>query len=165
MMTIDGTSGVTFPNSTVQAQARPDSPQSMVRVNTANGYGSTNTAIRRFSTVVTNQGSDITYADSATLGASFTINTSGVYAISYSDSFGAAANWAGISKNSSQLTTAINLINAADALAVAYSSGSGVGVNVSATVYLAAGDVIRAHTGAVAYVAGAQTLFNITRVA
>ena len=55
--------------------------QSMVRLNTSNGYGSTNTVIKRYTNVVTNQGVDITYADSATLGASFTINTAGVYAI------------------------------------------------------------------------------------
>ena len=41
--------------------------KSMVRLNTANGYGSTNVCIRRFTNVVTNQGSDITYVDSATL--------------------------------------------------------------------------------------------------
>ena len=38
---------------------------SMVRLNTSNGYGSTNVKIRRFTNIITTQGSDITYVDSA----------------------------------------------------------------------------------------------------
>ena len=53
-------------------------PLSYVRLNTANGYGSTNTKIRRFTNIVNNVGTDITYADSATLGNTFTINANGV---------------------------------------------------------------------------------------
>jgi hypothetical protein len=56
-----------------------------VVVSTGNGLGSTNTTIRRFTTTVINTGTAITYADSATLGASFTINESGIYFIQYSD--------------------------------------------------------------------------------
>ena len=61
------------------------SSPSVVHVDIGNGFGSTNIKIRRFTTVVTNTGSDITYADSATLGGSFTINTDGIYAITYTD--------------------------------------------------------------------------------
>jgi len=138
--------------------------QSMVRLNTANGYGSTNTAIRRFTTVVTNQGTDITYADSATLGATFTINTSGVYAISRSDQFNAAAG-VGLSLNSSQLTTGINAIAVADVLVAASTAASASGVQTAWTGYLTAGAVVRAHD-IPGNVTGANTRygqFTITR--
>lgn len=119
---------------------------SMVRLNTANGYGLTNTVIRRFLNVVINQGADITYADSASLGASFTINTPGIYAISYSDSFNAAGNL-GVSLNSTQLTTSILSINVADKLTGSDSAGAnGLGF-CSWTGYLTAGSVVRAHCG------------------
>jgi len=139
--------------------------QSMVRLHTSNGYGSTNTMIRRFTTQVTNLGSDITYADSATLGATFTINTNGVYAISYSDQ-GSAANYCGISLNSSELTTSINTIIAADRLVMTtFPAGSQTG-NTSWTGYLAAGAVVRPHTAAAAVGSfPATTAFTIVRVA
>lgn len=138
--------------------------QSMVRLNTANGYGSTNTKIRRFTNVVTNQGSDITYVDSATLGSSFTVNTSGVYAISYSDSLVSASGYSGISVNSSQLTASIHSITASDIYALGLGNGSGQSINTIVTTYLASGAVVRAHTsGDAAGTAVAQ--FVITRVA
>jgi hypothetical protein len=42
-------------------------------LNTVNGYGSTNTCIRRFTNLTNSIGSDVLYQDSASLGASFTI--------------------------------------------------------------------------------------------
>ena len=164
-MILDGTNGVTYPDNSVQPKAPVQPPQSMVRVNTANGYGSTNVGIRRFTNVVTNQGTDITYADSATLGATFTINTAGVYAISYGDNFNAAGNL-GISLNSSQLSTSINIITAADRLCVADTSVANATSSTGTTVYLAAGSVIRAHTNALATgTVPAAVQFTITRVA
>jgi len=139
--------------------------QSMVRLNTANGYGSTNTMIRRFTNTVTNQGSDITYADSATLGATFTINTTGVYAVSYSDCFNAVAT-AGVSLNSSQLTTAVTGITVSDLLIASYLSTANASVAVGWVGYLAAGAVIRAHT--IGQATGSSTTlvqFTIVRVA
>lgn len=136
---------------------------SMVRLNTANGYGSTNTKIRRFTNTVTNQGTDITYADSATLGASFTINTDGVYAVSYSETV-SAGTAIGISLNSSQLTIAIDSINVADILSLASHTTSGYSPVATSTLYLSAGAVIRPHTNGAA-AGGAVHLFTITRVA
>lgn len=60
-------------------------PRSEVCVDTGNGFGSTNTFIRRFSNTRKNIGSSITYADSATLGGSFTINQTGIYSVMYMD--------------------------------------------------------------------------------
>lgn len=142
--------------------------QQMVRLNTANGYGSTNTKIRRFTNTVTNTGSDITYADSATNGASFTINTSGVYAISYSDYFTTGGGRTGISVDSSQLTTNITAITASNVVAVgAYTTAANESSTVSATLYLSSGSVIRAHTNGEATGSGYAgiTQFIIVRVA
>lgn len=141
VMTVDVNGKVAFP----QGMAQRTDTVSMVRLNTANGYGSTNTKIRRFTNIVTNQGSDITYTDSATLGASFTINTAGVYAISYGDQFSVSTSM-GLSLNTTTPTVAINanapteIIHWLNTYAAAYPSV------VSSTLFLPAGSVVRAHT-------------------
>ena len=158
-VTINGTSGITLPS----GQSVPIG-QSMVRLNTANGYGSTNTVIRRFTNTVVNQGTDITYTDSATLGATFTINTSGVYSVDYVDNFNTANSQLGISLNSSQLTTAVGSITVADLLAYGQAYAVNAGCSCSWTGYLAAGAVIRAHTSGNA-TGAVLALFTITKIA
>jgi hypothetical protein len=162
---VAGTTTITAPAVTGTMVVLPTTP-SVVRLNTSNGYGSTNTAIRRFTNVVTNQGSDITYADSATLGATFTINTTGVYSASTTGQFNVATD-IGLSINSTQLTTGINLITASDVLAVGTTSANNFGANASATFYATAGSVIRAHSNAsvTAGANGAMTQFIIVRIA
>jgi hypothetical protein len=113
-------------------------------VHTGNGHGSTNTAIRRFTTTQKSVGTDITYADSATNGGSFTINADGIYAISYVDRHTAQAQH-GISKNSAQLTTGIASISQADILSYSESPANGA-ESVTIVTKLQATDVIRAHT-------------------
>lgn len=135
---------------------------SMVRVNTANGYGSTNTAIKRYATVVATQGTDITYADSATLGASFTINTAGVYSLS-GNVIAAATSSLGASLNSSQLTSVIGSITAADRLIAGYGAGGNPGT-FSVSVYLPAGSVIRPHSDGNASTSAAAENFTVTRI-
>lgn len=56
-------------------------PTSQEQVNTGNGAGSTNTTVLRYTNNSINVGSNITYADSASLGASFTINKTGIYSV------------------------------------------------------------------------------------
>ena len=124
-------------------------PLSYVRLNTANGYGSTNTKIRRFTTTVNSAGTDITYADSATLGGTFTINTNGVYSACYNDQF-TGTEQLGFSRNSTQLTTGITGIAVADILTVALTITASQPSAVAATFYANSGDVIRAHTSGVA---------------
>ena len=136
---------------------------SMVQLNTANGYGSTNTMIRRFTNVVTDQGTDITYADSATLGASFTINTNGVYAISYSDEFNGAAHM-GISLNSTELSTVIASINVINKLAETTTASTAYYSCASVVSYLPSGSIVRAHANG-APPGSYQSLFTIVRVA
>jgi hypothetical protein len=163
--TISGIAAGGFPDGVVQPKnTEVGALPSMVRLNTANGYGSTNTMIRRFTNVVVNQGTDITYADSATLGASFTINKAGVYSISFSDNSSSGPMTVGLSLNSTQLTTAFASTNVADRLASGVAPAVNFDGNISTTVYLAAGSVVRPHCDGQA--AGVRpALFTITRVA
>ena len=119
---------------------------SMVRLHTGNGHGSTNTKIRRFSTTVTNTGNAITYADSATDGASFTINEDGVYFISYVDQNISGAATLGISLNSTELTTSIATITNADKLDESTTAETNFVANSSWAGVLVKGDVVRPHT-------------------
>lgn len=138
---------------------------SSVRVATANGYGSTNTKIRRFVNIRQNIGTDITYADSATLGASFTINTAGVYAISYTDGFVVAGD-VGVSLNTTQPTIDISSIADANRITVTTTGSNSYRGACAVTLYLAAADVVRPHTNGLA--AGTMpddVMFTIARVA
>lgn len=142
-----------------------DVPASMVRVQLANGYGSSSTKIRRFTNTLSSAGTDITYADSATLGGTFTINTTGKYAISYCDLNGTAST-IGLSLNSAQLTTSIGSITAADRLVLAVSSTADYAIAMAWTGDLTAGDVVRAHLdGSAASSVPDQATLTITRVA
>ena len=137
-----------------------------VWVHTGNGHGSTNTFIRRFTTTVSSTGTAITYADSAANGASFTINTPGVYAISYADYYASAIQNFGISLNSAQLTTNIASITAANRIGMTTSVGAGLGNVLTLVVLLAAGDVIRPHdAGANNAADPAYSYFQIRRIA
>ena len=138
--------------------------RSHIRLNTANGYGSTNTRIRRFTNTVVNQGTDITYADSATLGASFTINTTGVYAIFYTDQYSAASDL-GLSKNTTTPTTSIQSIALSELLNAVTTAGANLGACCPWTGPLTAGDVIRPHAAAGSTGTNVnEVLFTITRI-
>lgn len=135
-----------------------------VRVQSGNGYGSTNTKIRRFTNTLTSTGSDITYADSAANGGSFTINATGVYAISYADLFSAASNM-GLSLNSAELTTGAQSITASSRIAFATTSAADRASAVAVTLKLTVGDVIRAHTqGDTESAAPARAELRIVRI-
>jgi len=138
---------------------------SMVRVNTANGYGSTATKIRRFTTTLASIGSDIVYADSATNGASFTIQTPGIYNISFTDSQATTSSTSGISLNSASLTTAIEALTQSEVLAIGQ-IGSGSDENILVTSwqgYLNARDVVRPHSSGTNAVSS-RAQFTISRV-
>lgn len=133
-------------------------------VNTGNGYGSTNTLIRRFATTQTSVGTDITYADSSANGASFTINTTGIYALSYTER-PSSTGYFGISVNSTQLSTSIDSITDSNRIALSANGASLQATSVSVTTRLASGDVVRAHVGAAgAYDASFAQVFRIRRV-
>lgn len=123
-------------------------PRSEIFVGTGNGYGSTNTKIRRYSTEIIKTGTAITYADSSTNGASFTINENGIYSIAMTDGF-TSLSYLGASINSSELTTNITSITQADRLFASRISETSEIVNASVTFIARVGDIIRPHTNGV----------------
>ncbi|NIO44972.1 MAG: hypothetical protein GTN36_05475 [Candidatus Aenigmarchaeota archaeon] len=140
-----------------------EAESSMVRVHTSNGYGSTNTHIKRFSTTVTNTGSAITYTDSAANGASFTINETGVYYLSLSDNQN-GLSVTGISLNSTELTTNINTITTADRLAMTTIVANNYNSDCSWTGVLEKGDVIRVHTDSSGAGTASRSTFTISKI-
>lgn len=58
---------------------------SQIRLSGANGFGSTATTTRRFSTINSSVGSDIQYIDSTTLGGQFVVQKAGIYNVSYTE--------------------------------------------------------------------------------
>jgi len=139
---------------------------SSVRVDTANGYGSTaSNKIRRFSNVRDNIGTDIEYVDDSANGARFVVKSSGIYHISYSDNATSVTSM-GISKNASSLTTGIASLSSSEILAigVASDSGSGRTDNVAWQGYLTAGDIVRPHTDGTAAGFNATVNFTISKV-
>ena len=136
---------------------------SITRLNTPNGAGSTNTHYRRFTNIVTNQGPDITYADSATLGASFTVNNAGIYAISYSDAFGTSTPMA-ITLNDNQPTAAMSATTITAILATCSTSASGQFSNCFWTGYLPNGSVINCKCDSSGNSTAQSTQFTMTRV-
>jgi len=151
-------------NLTVTGKIAQTTPASMVRVGTANGYGSTNNKIMRFSNTLASQGTDITYADSAANGATFTINTNGTYGVWFECALSASA-YLGVSLNSNQLTTAIYGITRANCLSANSTVAASVTGSCGGTFYFSAGDVVRVHTDGTATGGNAYTQnFTITRV-
>jgi len=137
--------GAGLATATTPGISRATAQLASIRLHTSNGYGSSSTHVRRFTTSVLNQGVGITYADSASLGGTFTITESGVYGFTFTDEFSSGASM-GLSKNSSQLTSNIAAITAADRLCMHSTPSANTTGLVYWSGYLQAGDVIRAHT-------------------
>ena len=143
--------------------------QSEVRLDTANGRGSTNTCIRRYTNTQVNTGGAITYRDSSTLGSSFTVNVAGLYAIFVTDSNPSSYVMTGISRNSVNLTSSILLLPAAERLAVAeinLATGSfnEAVAQASWLGYLAAGDVIRPHGNTGDPITAGLSMFQMVKI-
>ena len=153
----DGTLFTTIETLTALADSR-------VEVTTGNGHGATNTKIRRYSTIKTNTGTAITYADSATLGATFTINEGGLYSIYAMDTTSSGDSFNGASVNSSELTTNIQTITDANRISIVIHV-SAYYMPATKTVRLAAGDIVRSHTsGTPDSTAAVSSVFSITKV-
>lgn len=136
-----------------------------ITLNTGNGYGSTNTQIRRYTTAQRSAGSAMTYADSATLGASITINESGLYEI-YMQDYDAASTAAvfGFSVNTTTPTTTIQTIAASERGGMEISSSNGTPGSLCRTLLLSVGDVVRPHNGTLCSRTTALVLFSIRKV-
>jgi hypothetical protein len=138
-------------------------PIAEVRLDTPNGFGSTNTSIRRWTNTTEKKGSGITYADSAGNGMTLTINEKGTYCASYSDTRSGGASTVGISKNSNQLTTSISAITTLHRMAIT-NGATGFDAQSSACFKANSGDIIRSHGSGSETGNAAEHQFIITKV-
>jgi len=122
-----------------------DIPTSELRLGSVGGYGSTNTKIVRYTSIEKLTGDALTVANDSATGTEITVNKDGILHIEYMEQF-TVESWVGLSRNSTELTTAITSINAEDILAMTYVAGGNQATNIcvwSGKVY--EGDVIRPH--------------------
>lgn len=118
-----------------------------VWVNTPAGHGSAaGNVVRCYSNIKRNTGTSITYASDAVSGDTFTINVTGIYAITRFDrDEGALGYIFGLSVNSASLTA--NVYDLADAQQLGFTETAATGVWVGGTLpfvgKLTAGDVVR----------------------
>lgn len=119
-----------------------------IHVHTSNGFGSTGTLIRRFSTIVEDVGdSIIQYTDDATNGAEFKALRDCIATFSYTDNFSGASNL-GLSLNSTQLSTGVQSITTADRLGMDGTTGANNPGSLSVRLKLSKDDVVRPHVSA-----------------
>lgn len=138
-------------------------PNSEVIATNGNGTGSTNNMIRRY-TNNTTTGTGITFADSASLGSSFTINVPGDYSMTYVDKYNTANPGFGISLNTSQPTTAITSIPNGYLMHIEQGDTNKPHA-MAITKKLVATDVIRAHNdNATGPSTGAEARFIIKQI-
>jgi hypothetical protein len=143
-----GSGAPDFPNGVTTKGASVDSE---IVLHTGSGHGSPGTKIRTFTTVQVNIGSALTLTQSVADGDSVTINTDGIYTITYSDRInGSTSGRMGISINASSLSTDIDSLAASEVLAYEFmgeaaANTQGDSTSVSVTRRLSAGDIIRPH--------------------
>ena len=145
-------------------------PQSELLLSGGNGVGAVDTKIRRFTTVTTNTGSDITYTNTANEGAIITIVTTGLYVVRCADDDATANDISyGVTINESTfLTTDFTSVTDTRRLIScvgtnSYTSSSTPGSNMIVT-RLVAGDVLRQHITGVSYSAQSDVMLHITKV-
>ncbi len=118
-------------------------------VHTGNGYGTTNTCIRRFGTLSSSKGAALlTYADSATLGGSWT-NTSGkqlLVTMTYTDRRVSGCYDLGISVNAASGSSTIAGMTPAQG-GRGFNNPCGVSSTITWSGLLEPNDVLRAHSG------------------
>lgn len=120
-----------------------NSPRSIVAVYNKLGAGSSSTTIARWANIQFNQGTAISYADSASLGGTFTINENGLYCTEGSQYSGSTIAFA-ITLNSAELSTACDSLTNQNSILC---FGRGASANTSGTCSwcgpLLIGDVVR----------------------
>lgn len=130
--------------------------RSELRFETGAGYGGTGTFIRNFTTIAVNSGSAVTGVVSSVNGASFTINTTGIYCVTYHEPSGTIQLH--ISDNAASLIAAPA---AADRLCSAPAASTGT---ISFTGTLTAGTILRAHPQTVGLTNTTGAYFHIVKL-
>lgn len=140
-------------------------PASYIKVRSATGYGSTNTKIPIYSTIVDEVGPDLTYATSAADGTSITVNAPGIYTVSLRINLTIANKDAGVSVNGSSLATSITA-QADDEIFLLGRTATGGGTfTLNSTYVCKVGDVMRPHTdGTSLSVGSAINEFSVSKV-
>lgn len=125
---------------------QPSLTKSSVWVSNGNGYGSTATKRRRFTTIVESVGTGITYADSSTNGGTFTINNNSVCDGEFLDyNTGATGTYLGFALNATG-TTDINSLTPPARLDYQLSGGTNQAQGkASFHRVFTAGDVVDCH--------------------
>lgn len=141
---------------------------SSIRVCDGNGHGGSSsgeTTVRNFTTTLQSTGSAITYtARTTTTGDKFTINEDGIYAISAADRENNTTYQICITKNSTGLSTVPTSITSSEVLDIGRANDTLDSVNLSVTVRLAAGDVIRLQADGTSANTDNFTRFCITQI-
>ena len=129
-----------------------------------NGHGTTNTYIRRFTSVEQYDGLDIIYTDSSSLGMTLEIEEDGTYAINYYDAPATPTVYFALTKNDSQISTVIqSTSNPSERLSM-------FGSNDNLTDYagwigkLKKKDIIRAHTDGQVINTAFRNIFSMERI-
>jgi hypothetical protein len=136
-----------------------------IHVDTGNGYGSTATQVRRYTTTRSDTSAGLmTYADSSTNGGSITVNVAGIYSITVSDRYSASAHNVGITINGSAGATPINTVTYAQGKRAINRGETSGRAGCSITIALAAGDVIRCHQDGVCNEATDNAIFRVVLV-
>lgn len=116
---------------------------------TGAGLGSTNTAVRKLSTIIQNNCPGITHSTSAADGYKFTATEPGLYDFEFCDIGQDASSYIGFSVNSAQLTTSIESADVADVgtriVRSATSALNKHGGRLVATIRLDIGDFVVPH--------------------
>ena len=121
---------------------------SQFRLNTYDGFGTTDTCIAYFSNVVSSTGNMHTLENNSSTGCIVTINKSGNYSFGFAMNYGAFTTTAdfGLSLNSTETSTGISSINEDDILSISSAVTNVVnGSTVSYTGYFKKNDMIRTH--------------------
>lgn len=146
-----------------QLNSKQGTPNSSVILDSAaSTTGSSGTSVRYFTNSAT-VGTDITYTHSTVNGDSFTIQTDGIYNVTYSDVNGSDVH-IGVGLNAST-TVDVNALAAANRLALSYVIAGQI-VTVSTTHKLTVGAVITAQiaTHTTGWATDNRVQFAITRV-
>lgn len=138
---------------------------SEIYLESGNGYGSINTTVRRYSTVVNSVGSDLTLVQSSTLGDSITAVTGGLYCVTICDSKSGGGSDYGATVNSALLSTSIDSISYANGRRLIGSAGNSEFNTISRIIRFAASDIIRVQTdGTPNNTSASQSYFIVTKV-